>query len=122
MVAALLRGALRWRRLPASKRAVWVGCSYAARVRTPPPDLSDRQGVFCGLLFPAFSRSAFGTDVNAPGLSPGAFFLPSPVPSLLLFESLDLPIALPPEEGQPNTPQGAGFLLPPGWPLVIIHF
>jgi hypothetical protein len=49
MAAALSRGALRWIRLPARKRAVWVGCQ-TARVLTPPPEASHRQGVFCGVL------------------------------------------------------------------------
>jgi hypothetical protein len=40
-----LKGALRWIRLPASKRAVWVGVQ-AARVLTPLPDVYDREGVF----------------------------------------------------------------------------
>jgi hypothetical protein len=52
MAAALSRGALRWIRLPALKRAVWV-CFQAARVLTPPPELYDREGVFCGM--PLFS-------------------------------------------------------------------
>jgi hypothetical protein len=43
--AALSRGVLRWIRLPAGKRAVWVGFQ-AAHVRTPPPSVSDEEGVF----------------------------------------------------------------------------
>jgi hypothetical protein len=52
MAAALSRGALRWIRLPAPKRAVWV-CFQAARVLTPPPELYDQEGVFlwCVLVF-----------------------------------------------------------------------
>jgi hypothetical protein len=45
MAVALLRGALRWIRPPARKRAVWIGCQ-AARVLIPPPNACDRQGVF----------------------------------------------------------------------------
>jgi hypothetical protein len=46
--AALSRGMLRWIRLPAGKRAVWVGFQ-AAHVRTPPPSVSDEEGFFYGV-------------------------------------------------------------------------
>jgi hypothetical protein len=66
MAAARSRGALRWIRLPASKRAAWV-CFQAARERTPPADVYDRQGVFCDVPLPARQPSRIGK--NTAGLS-----------------------------------------------------
>jgi hypothetical protein len=51
MAAALCRGALQWIRRLACKRVVRVSVP-AARVRTPPPVMSDRQGVFYDLSLP----------------------------------------------------------------------
>jgi hypothetical protein len=48
MAAVLCRGALRWIRRLAFKRVVQVGVP-AAHVRTLPPAMSDRQGVFYDL-------------------------------------------------------------------------
>jgi hypothetical protein len=48
MAAALSRGVLRWRRRLARQRAVWGG-GQTARVLTPPPEASDRQGVVCAV-------------------------------------------------------------------------
>jgi hypothetical protein len=51
VAATLLRGALRWIRLPAPKRAVWV-CCQAARMLTPPLERYDREGVFYAVSRP----------------------------------------------------------------------
>jgi hypothetical protein len=66
VVAALSRGALRWRRLPAPKRAVWGGFQ-AARVLTPPPELPDREGVFLCRV-PPFSLCLHTRHDNIPEL------------------------------------------------------
>ena len=47
MAAALSRGALQWIRRLAGRRVAWV-CCQAARVLTPPPDVSEQEGVFYG--------------------------------------------------------------------------
>ena len=60
MAAALSRGALRWIRLLASQRVVW-GCCHAARVRLPPPEEYDREGVFYVCRFPTHQAFNHGT-------------------------------------------------------------